>query len=318
MLSDGEIADSLPAKSRASIRDMVAVLSEMGQQWESGQLKVSDIYDNLLIRTGYMKALEDANTVEAEGRIENLLEFKSVIYDEEKDNPNVTLSEFMEKIALIAEVDNHNPDEDAVVMMTMHSAKGLEFPVVFLPGMEDGLFPSWRSYDKGSEGVEEERRLCYVGMTRAREKLYLTSAETRTLYGKTDFTRESQFLREVDPSLLEGHAVYSRKNPAQSQDRYRIDESFRSSPNSGGSFSHVEVNRPFQQIQKIKTEVARSASQAKGTAAGGQNLTQGDKVKHPKFGEGLVIEVSGSTVTVAFDSCGIKKLAKDIAPLTKL
>ena len=115
----------------------------MGEQWDKGQLKVSDIYDNLLIRTGYMKALEDANTVEAEGRIENLLEFKSVIFDEEKENPNVNLSEFMEKVALVAEVDNHNPDEDAVVMMTMHSAKGLEFPHVYLTGMEDGVFPSY-------------------------------------------------------------------------------------------------------------------------------------------------------------------------------
>ena len=329
VLSDGEIADSLPAKARTSIRDMVAVLSEMGEQWDKGELKVSDIYDNLLIRTGYMKALEDANTVEAEGRIENLLEFKSVIFDEEKENPNVTLSEFMEKVALVAEVDNHNPDEDAVVMMTMHSAKGLEFPVVFLPGMEDGLFPSWRSYDKGSEGVEEERRLCYVGMTRAQEKLYLTSAETRTMYGKTDYTKESQFMREVDHSLLDGHAVYSRRNPATSADRYRADAPFSGGygfggsgmyggTNASGSFGNVEVNRPFQQIQKIKQEVARTAAQSKANTAKVQDLAQGDRVKHPKFGEGLIIEVSGSTVSIMFDTFGLKKLAKDIAPLTKI
>ena len=269
-----------------------------------------------------MKALEDANTVEAEGRIENLLEFKSVIFDEEKENPNVTLSEFMEKVALVAEVDNHNPDEDAVVMMTMHSAKGLEFPVVFLPGMEDGLFPSWRSYDKGAEGVEEERRLCYVGMTRAQEKLYLTSAETRTMYGKTDYTKESQFMREVDHSLLDGHAVYSRRNPATSADRFRADAPFSGGYGFGGTgmyhAGNVEVNRPFQQIQKIKQEVARTAAQTKANTAKAQDLAQGDRVKHPKFGEGLIIEASGSTVSVMFDTFGLKKLAKDIAPLTKI
>ncbi len=319
VLSDEEIAASLPAKGRAGIRDMAAVLFELGEQWDKGEIKVSEIYDSLLIRTGYMKALEDAHTVEAEGRIENLLEFKSAIYDEENENPQITLAEFMEKIALMAEVDNHNPDEDAVVMMTMHSAKGLEFPVVFMPGMEEGLFPSWRSCDKGVDGIEEERRLCYVGMTRAREKLYLTSAETRTLYGKTDYTRESQFMREIDSKLLEGHAVYSRKNPAQSRDRFRAEAPFAGGYGFGGTGLYGgEVNRPFQQIQKIKAEVAKAAAEAKANKTPAQDLAQGDQVKHPKFGQGLVIEVSGSAVTVMFDSCGVKKLAKDIAPLTKI
>lgn len=308
VLLDEEMVEALPAKSRAGIRDMVEALVQLGQQWDKGELKVSDIYDSLMIRTGYMKALENAGTVEAEGRIENLLEFKSVIYDEEKENPKITLAEFMEKLALISEVDNHNADEDAVVMMTMHSAKGLEFPVVFMPGMEDGLFPSWRSVDKGPEGIEEERRLCYVGMTRAKKKLYMTSAETRTMYGKTDFTKESQFMREIDSRFLEGHAVYSKRNPAQRKDRFRAD----------APFGSAEVNRPFQQIQKIKAEVARSAARAKKSATEAEKLAQGDRVKHPRFGEGLVIEATGSVVTVAFESCGIKKLAKDVAPLSKL
>ena len=160
-------------------------------------MKLSDIYDGLLVRSGYLKALEDQNTIEAESRIENLMEFKSVIYDYEKEEPEITLAEFMERIALMADVDNHDSDENAVVLMTLHSAKGLEFPYVFMPGMEDGLFPGWRAFD-APDGLEEERRLCYVGITRAKERLWMTSAETRTMYGKTDFTRESQFLREID------------------------------------------------------------------------------------------------------------------------
>ena len=146
---------------------------------EKENLRVSDIYDHLLVDTGYMKALEDANTVEAEGRIENLMEFKSVIYDYEEQTEEPRLEEFMEKITLMAEVDNHDENQDAVVLMTMHSAKGLEFPVVFLPGLEDGLFPGHKAFDTAG-GMEEERRLCYVGMTRAKEILVLTSAAQRT------------------------------------------------------------------------------------------------------------------------------------------
>ena len=122
---------------------------------EQSNMRISDLYDELLVKTGYLKDLEDQNTLEAESRIENLMEFKSVIYDYENNDPNITLPEFMERIALLAEVDNHDADENAVVLMTMHSAKGLEFPFVFLPGLEDGLFPGWRAFDR-EDGLEEE------------------------------------------------------------------------------------------------------------------------------------------------------------------
>jgi DNA helicase-2/ATP-dependent DNA helicase PcrA len=206
-LTDEEVVEGLPSKAVESVKQMIEAIAQFSQ--EKDNLKVSDIYDGLLVKTGYLKSLELQNTIESEGRIENLLEFKSVIYDYEEENPMITLSEFMEKVALIAEIDNHDAGENAVVLMTMHSAKGLEFPVVFIPGMEDGLFPGWRSYDK-PDGVEEERRLCYVGMTRAMERLYLTSAQVRTLYGKTDYTKESLFLRELDKSLVEGDGVQAR------------------------------------------------------------------------------------------------------------
>ena len=160
-----------------------------------------------MVKTGYLKALEERNNPESDSRIENIFEFKSVIYDFEKESPELKLSDFMEKIALMSDIDNHDAGENAVVLMTMHSAKGLEFKVVFLPGMEEGLFPGWRALDREG-GVEEERRLCYVGMTRAMERLYLLSAEERTLYGKTDYTRESQFLRDIDKKLLSGDAIY--------------------------------------------------------------------------------------------------------------
>lgn len=310
-LTDDEIVDGLPSKAVESIREMIATLSQFSQ--EKDNLKVSDIYDGLLVRTGYLKSLELQNTVESEGRIENLLEFKSVIYDYEKENPQLTLAEFMEKIALMAEIDNHDAGENAVVLMTLHSAKGLEFPVVFMPGMEDGLFPGWRAFDK-ADGIEEERRLCYVGMTRAMQRLYLTSAEVRTLYGKTDYTKESQFLRELDKSLVDGDAIFERKS---SQGGYGTSSGRNPGWSQGGGndgYASSEIFRPFDQLKYIKQNQTAGASGGKG----GPDLNQGDKVTHSKFGEGLVLSVEGSTVTIDFESVGVKKLAKDIAPIKKI
>ena len=326
-LWDDEIAEGLPGKAVAGVKQMGRALKHLGE--EKDNLKVSDIYDNLLTRTGYLAALEQQNTVEAEGRIENLLEFKSVIYDAEKENPNITLGEFMEKIALVADVDNHDAGENAVVLMTLHSAKGLEFPVVFMPGMEDGLFPSWRSFEKMG-GVEEERRLCYVGMTRAKERLYLTSAEFRTLYGKTDYTKESVFMGEIDRAYMEGDPAYRRKLP-DSGARYSATAPYGGGagagtapgsgfglsggagrgPGGGERMGQGHIFRPFDELGKLK------AGPAKG-GAGSLTLAAGDRVNHNKFGQGLVIDAAGSTVTVAFDTAGVKKLAKDLAPLTKL
>ena len=172
-LGQEDVVCSLPAKASKYVKEMMDVL-KLCQQ-EKDNLRISDIYDNLLVKTGYMKALEDENTLEAEGRIENLLDFKSFIYDfeEEKDNAGekATLEEFLERVATDSDTDKYDDKAGKVTLMTMHSAKGLEFPVVFMPGMEDGLFPGHRALDR-EDGIEEERRLCYVGMTRAKERLY--------------------------------------------------------------------------------------------------------------------------------------------------
>jgi len=310
-LTDDEIVEGLPSKAVESIKEMITTLCQFSQ--EKDNLKVSDIYDGLLVRTGYLKSLELQNTVESEGRIENLLEFKSVIYDYEKENSQLSLSEFMEKVALMAEIDNHDAGENAVVLMTLHSAKGLEFPVVFMPGMEDGLFPGWRSFEK-PDGIEEERRLCYVGMTRAMQRLYLTSAEVRTLYGKTDYTKESQFLKELDKSLIDGDAIYEKRNAAGSISSSSSGRNPGWSQGGGNDgYSGSEIFRPFDQLKYIKQNQTAGSSTAKGP-----DFHEGDKVSHNKFGEGLVLSSEGSTVTIAFDSVGVKKLAKDIAPIKKI
>ena len=295
-LLDEEVVSSFSAKASANIEKLAELIAMLSI--EQSNMRISDLYDELLIKTGYLKDLEEQNTLEAESRIENLMEFKSVIYDYEKNDPNITLPEFMERIALLAEVDNHDADENAVVLMTMHSAKGLEFPFVFLPGLEDGLFPGWRAFDR-EDGLEEERRLCYVGITRAKERLWLTSAEMRTMYGKTDYTRESQFLREMDKKLLEGDAVFEKK---------------RKDPAEGAFSDGISREKPFQPFDQLK--YARQQTKRKVEALSGSFLP-GDRVSHPKFGEGTVQAADARTVTVAFAD-GTKKLAIGFAPIKKI
>ncbi|MBO4819378.1 MAG: UvrD-helicase domain-containing protein [Firmicutes bacterium] len=304
-LSDPDILDGLSAKAARAAEELFGILNAL--HLEKDNMSVADIYDELLVKTGYLPVLEEMKTVEADGRIENLLEFKSVIAEKEKElgeGESLTLDNFMEGLALISDVDNHDPDMDAVVMMTLHSAKGLEFPVVFMPGMETGIFPSYRTIDKGDD-LEEERRLRYVGMTRAKERLYLTSAEMRMLYGKTDFSTESQFLKEIDRKYLTGDAFYEKKSRYTSYDRYDTES----------SYSYGKYVSPIASATAVR---AKSSEISKKATLVGVELMPGDKVEHEKFGEGTVINSSGNIVTVIFDSVGTKKLAKDLAPLKKI
>jgi len=236
-LKDDEISNGLTSKASYAVKELVSLIDDYHTEKDS--MMVSDIYDGILAKTGYLNALKEQDNPEADARIENILEFKSVIYDFEKDDPQIKLSDFLERLALMADIDNHDSSEDAVVLMTLHSAKGLEFPVVFMAGMEEGLFPGWRAVER-PEGLEEERRLCYVGMTRAMEKLYLLSATVRTLYGKTDYTRESQFLREIDKSLLTGDPLYENKTNRQNKVNW-----------SDGYESDI-VFKPFDQLKYAK------------------------------------------------------------------
>ena len=294
-IRDESVLGGISAKARSGIKDLTECIAHYHEEMEN--LKVSNIYDGMLTATGYMKALEDADNAEADMRLENLMEFKSVIYDYEEEG-ELSLAEFLERIALISDVDNHDPSADAVVLMTLHSAKGLEFPYVFMPGMEDGLFPGWRSLDDTAK-LEEERRLCYVGMTRAMERLWLTSASYRVMYGNGSYTRESIFMRELDPRLLEGDGVFEARTEVRFGESKSLD-----------GYSKPDPYRPFDRLAQAKREVKKKKDPV--------SVAAGDKVKHDKFGEGMVISVKGNIVEVAFDSAGIKKLAADVAPLTKL
>ncbi len=293
VLREEEIVASFPRKTADSLRMFVQAIDALHIEQE--HTSVSDLYDAILVRTGYVEALEEQRTVEADSRIENLMEFKSVILEKERersalDEP-LTLLAFLEELALISDVDNHDPREDAVSLMTLHSAKGLEFPVVFMPGMETGIFPSYRTID-GGEGLEEERRLCYVGMTRAKKKLYMTSAEWRMLYGKTELTSESMFLKEIDRKTMTGDAVYDRKADDTSFARYD-----KKAPYSDGPY-----------VSPLASLRATREKQAEKKTLAGQDVEAGWIVSHAKFVTGTVI----------FDEHGTKKLAKDLAPMRRV
>lgn len=309
ILSQDEISYSLPAKAQKAVGEMVRIIRLCAQEKEN--LRVSDIYDQLLVKSGYLKALEAEDTQEAASRIENLMDFKSFIYDYEKEKEDTdekaTLEEFLEKVATNGDADKLEEGTGKVTLMTMHSAKGLEFPIVFLPGMEDGLFPGHRALDN-ENGMEEERRLCYVGMTRAREKLFLTGASYRVLYGHGEYTRESTFLRELDKSLLDeaGDTVFTAGR--------RTNNFLGVDTGSPDGFSEPAF-RPYPAYDPLK--YARQAVR-ENTRSAGKSFTAGERVRHGKFGEGMVLEVDDKTVTVIFDSVGRKKLAKDIAPIEKL
>ena len=303
-LSLPEVREGFSAKTAQALSDLSALINALAV--EKDNMSVEDVYDNLLVRTGYVKALEDQPGVENESRLENLMEFKSVIEEKARESESIgetlTLATFMEGLALVADVDNHDPNEDAVVLMTMHSAKGLEFPVVFMPGMETGIFPSYRSIYR-EDGVEEERRLCYVGMTRAKQRLFMSSAETRMLYGKTDFTTESMFLKEIDKKYMTGNAVYEKKNAGMSQARY----------NPVSTYSKGSYISPIAQLEAVR----KTVQPPKDTLAKTE-VNPGDEVEHAKFGKGTVIEIKGNIITVMFEEFGVKKMAKDMAPLKKI
>lgn len=293
------IADTLSGKASRGMNEFLEIIREYSEEKEN--LRVSDIYEGLLIKSGYLKALEDQGTAEADGRIENLMEFKSVIYEFENRDSKLELDEFLEKLALLSDVDNHDSEANAVTLMTMHSAKGLEFPYVFMPGMEDGLFPSWRSRDSISQ-MEEERRLCYVGMTRAKRRLWMTSAESRLLYGKVNATRESEFMREINPKLLAGDGVYKSGSVGAKTGSTRYLD---------GRYDPISGDCQFQNHIKAKSEMKKKLVHD-------EHFEVGDRVIHGKFGEGVVLEVTPKIIRVEFVGNGVKKLAVGIAPIKKM
>lgn len=280
---------------------------------DAKDMSISELMQEIIDETGYIESLQAEDMLEAEARVENIDELMSKIaaYEEiceENDEP-ATLSGFLEEVALVADIDSLDESTDYVVLMTLHSAKGLEFPRVYLAGLEDGLFPSYMTITADDPGeIEEERRLCYVGITRAKEELTLTCARRRMIRGETQYNKMSRFLKEIPVELLSTGIVFDKevKEPARKSAYAQAKQSFQAKPFGG--------TMPYAASKPVKSFGNPTES--------GLGYGVGDRVRHIKFGDGTVTNlVSGGRdyeVTVDFDTAGVKKMFAMFARLRKI
>ena len=298
-------ADLVPGLGRSiSKLESFAAMIEYFRK-EAEHLSITELMKEILTETGYVEELKAEGEEKAEVRLQNIDEFlnKIAAYEESCEEELPTLSGFLEEVALVADIDSLDEESDYVVLMTLHSAKGLEFPYVYLAGMEDGIFPSYMTItaDDPTE-IEEERRLCYVGITRAKKELAMTCARRRMIRGETQYNKMSRFLKEVPPQLLStGKIVEKEELELPKQNAYvQAKQSFQAKP--------FMISKPVQQFGVKSGE--------------GLSYGVGDRVRHMKFGEGTVTAITEGgrdyEVSVDFDSAGTKKMFASFAKLQKV
>jgi len=295
---------------------------------KKNELKISELIKETLNKTGYTKALENENTVEAETRIQNLEEFLTVAMEFEEEASENPLAEFLEGITLSSDIDGMEEDEDSITLMTLHTAKGLEFPVVFLVGLEEGIFPGYKSIGEPKE-LEEERRLCYVGITRAKQFLFLTCAKQRTIFGSTTYNSPSRFLQEIPEEYLKGYEeAFKKEEKSSFADKAysweygnsskvvtkklgvnEIQSAYKTTTNNNLSGYNFKTPESFLSNLNKKSESSVDLSKYKA----------GVKVFHKKFGEGTInyVEQEGDDlkVDINFDKVGHKRLMAKFANL---
>ncbi|HEO3399095.1 TPA: DNA helicase PcrA [Streptococcus agalactiae] len=317
--SSNVMISPLKGKAAQAVWDLANLILTLRSKLDI--LTVTEITENLLDKTGYLEALQVQNTLESQARIENIEEFLSVTKNFD-DNPEITvegetgldrLSRFLNDLALIADTDDSATETAEVTLMTLHAAKGLEFPVVFLIGMEEGVFPLSRAIEDADE-LEEERRLAYVGITRAEQILFLTNANTRTLFGKTSYNRPTRFIREIDDELIQHQGLarpvnssfgvkYSKEQPTQFGQGMSLQQALQARKSN----SQPQVTA---QLQALNANNSHETS-----------WEIGDVATHKKWGDGTVLEVSGSGKTqelkINFPGIGLKKLLASVAPISK-
>ena len=301
------VAEEVPSigRSLSKIDGFVTFIQSLKSK--ADVLSVEELLPEVIDDTGYVAELEAEDTEESRARIENIDELisKTVAYQEamEEQNQPATLSGFLEEVALVADIDTVDPDQDYVLLMTLHSAKGLEFPKVFMVGMEDGIFPSHMTISYGDDGeLEEERRLCYVGITRAMKDLTLTCAQQRMIRGETQYNKVSRFVREIPRELVDlGHTIQEKKPKAEDL---------------------IPTPTKYSKMKEILQSRNYKPREFKVTKSGSLDYEVGDTVRHIKFGVGIVKEiVEGGRdyeVTVEFDKVGVKKMFASFAKLKKI
>ena len=311
---------------QANAQEFVNIIEELKSKL--GELKISELIKETLNKTGYMKALELENTTEAESRIENLEEFLTVAIEFEEEEADNSLGDFLEGITLSSDIDGMEETEDSVTLMTLHSAKGLEFPVVFLVGLEEGIFPGNKSIGEPKE-LEEERRLFYVGITRAKQYLYLTCSKKRTIFGSTSYNAVSRFVNEIPDDLLDGINEFNKSDSNEFEDSpykweygtsskvksYKIDDSFKQ---DGFGVAAKGINNSFQ-FRTAESFLNTLNSKKDNNMFDISKYKEGQRVYHKKFGEGIInkIEEEGEDykLDISFDKAGHKRLMAKFANL---
>ena len=309
-------------------REFINIIEELKEKKDN--INISDLIKLTLKKSGYTKALEQENTLEAQNRVANLDEFLTVAIEFEEEFAENTLSEFLEGITLSSDLDNLEEEEEAVTLMTLHSAKGLEFPVVFLIGMEEGIFPGYQSIMEPKE-LEEERRLCYVGITRAKENLFLTCSRQRTIFGSTSYNPVSRFLEEIPQELLEGYeeAFGTTTNKETMFKDLKQTWTYGSKNNSNIKTYKINEKEPVMAAKQQNSNFAFRTAESflnnlgkKIASSKEVDLSQyeaGVRVFHKKFGEGTInlVEPEGEDlkVDINFDKAGHKRLMAKFANL---
>lgn len=315
-------------KAADKIQGFVTQIEKFKEDLEAGS-SIKELIESIMDETGYRTELEAEGEIESQTRLENIEELinKAVSYTEEHEHPS--LDEFLEEVALVADVDRMDDSENRVTLMTLHSAKGLEFPRVYLSGLEDGLFPSMMSISSDDKSeIEEERRLCYVGITRAREFLMITAARQRMINGETRYSKISRFVEEIPPMLLDQHKLEPRLG--RKTDEYENNSLPWASQRPAGVSSFGTKTNAYASKSAFTTNsagVSTTAAPSFGKAFSVQKSTGldykvGDRVRHIKFGEGTVAEIKDGSkdyeVTVSFDKVGVKKMFASFAKLKRV
>lgn len=304
---------------KANAEEFINLIEEL--RLKKQELSISELLKEVLNKSGYTRALELENTVEAETRMQNLEEFLTVAIEFEEESADNTLPEFLESITLSSDVDEMQDEDNTVTLMTLHSAKGLEFPVVFLVGMEEGIFPGYKSIGEPKE-LEEERRLFYVGITRAKQFLHLTCAKHRTIFGSTSYNAVSRFIKEIPDNLLDG--VVNNDQEEKFNDMSYNWEYGKTSAGKVTTYKFDEAKNEIKQKTTYQFRTAESflSSLSQKQANSGVDITkykEGMRIYHKKFGEGIIqkIEAEGDDykLDIQFDKSGHKRLMAKFANL---